>query len=116
MNGPRLENDHSVLDRSRLCLPGQQGVGLLVGDLQGAVPRRRELRACHELPDPVVDEAGDSVAQWTGEVVQAIHELRTQSLRGQGVDRFVRDLLHIDVAETPVVIRLEWADWMAVGP
>jgi hypothetical protein len=39
------------------------------------------------------------VGQRTGQIAQAVHELRSQSLRGQGIDHVVRQLLHIDVGE-----------------
>ena len=53
-----------------------------MGGLDGAIPRRGELRARHQLPDPVMHEARYPVGQRTGHIAQTVHQL-----------------LHIDVGE-----------------
>jgi hypothetical protein len=66
---PELEDGHVALNRDRRSLSRENVVRLLMGDLDGAVPRRGELRARHQLPDPVVDQPGYPVGQRAGQVV-----------------------------------------------
>ena len=96
---PELEDGHVALDRDRRSLSRENVVRLLMGDLDGAVPRRGELRTRHQLADPVMDQPGHPVGQGTGQITEAVHELRSQTLRGQCIDRVVRQLLHVDIGE-----------------
>ena len=95
----QVEHDHPVLDRDRRRLAGQHGVRLVMGDLQGAVPGRDELRARHQLLHFPMDEVGDAGDERAGQVVQAIHQLRPHALRGKGIDRVVGEPLDVHIGE-----------------
>ncbi len=66
---PELEDGHVAFDRDRRSLSRENVVRLPMGDLDGAVPRRGELRARHQLSDPVVDQPGYPVGQRAGQVM-----------------------------------------------
>jgi hypothetical protein len=53
----------------------------------------------NHLLDPASNPASDAVGERTGQLRQAIHQLRSQTLRGQRVYRLVRQLLHVDVGQ-----------------
>jgi hypothetical protein len=51
------------------------------------------------LLNPASNPISDALGERTGQLTQAIHQLRSQTLRGQRVYGLVRQPLHVDVGQ-----------------